>query len=686
MNQFISKGKSVEEAIDKGLKLMQISKQEVDIEILQYDTDGFMGIGKKEAIVKLSKSEQQNTNDKGTQEIADLDKLVENAINETSELESIEIEALKEPSPEDEKEGTAWITNNQLFIKSANNKYATASISEKVWLYKNGQLINKKAILLSEDDEYKIDYEQFTEKSMSWKISIIKSGLEAILDVYPGEKVSYTLQDTPPSEHIKIVLKSQTEIINTLSRQDIIKELENQNITFGLNEMAIEHAIETEEEGRFVIAQGKEAKHGLDGELEVRVDINAENGLVEDEKGNINFKDANIIPNVEVGTIMAILHPPIPGLPGRSVLDEEIPTKKTHELRLVSGKGVDLIEDKIIATESGRPVIEQRGRTVKAMIMSKLVHDGNVNIESGNIRFSGDIEILGEVEENMIVEAGGDIYIHRSISESNITASKSLTAKGNVTNSSLTAGKHHLLVIELGHLLAILEKQLEKMLVIIEQLTSSKAYNSQELKMKGLQPLIILLSEKKFKDFKNTASKYVDIVEKADAYIEEPEWKKVGHDLKTMFLTLSNETITIEKLAILKDLMLELANTTESDVEPNSYITISDTTNSKIYSSGNVNIIGKGCINTKVHSGGQLKVDGILRGGEVYGRLGVKVNEAGAISGTKTLISTASDRSIIIMRAYEGTILRIGDAVRQLFQEEKFIKAKLDENGQIIFE
>ncbi|WP_058306910.1 flagellar assembly protein A [Gracilibacillus massiliensis] len=686
MNQFTSRGKSVEEAIDRGLKIMQMSKHEVNIEVLQFDTEGFMGIGKKQAIVKLSKSSENTTNDGEIHEKVELDQLVENAINETTELEHLEIEALKEPSWDDKTDGRAWIINNQLFMKSANNKYATASIDEKISLYKNGQLINKKTLLLSEEDEYKIDYDQFTEKPMSWKISIIKNGLESILDVYPGEKISYTLKDTPPSEHINMELEAQSEIINTLSRQDIIKELENQNITFGLNEKAIEHAIETEVEGRFVIALGKEAKHGLDGELEVKVDIDAENGLVEDENGNINFKDANIIPNVEVGTIMAILHPPIPGLPGRSVLDEEIPTKETHELRLVPGKGVDLIEDKIIATESGRPVIEQRGRTVKAMIMSKLVHDGNVNIASGNIRFSGDIEILGEVEDNMIVEAGGDIYVQRSISESNITASKSITAKGNVINSSLTAGKHHLLVIELGHLLTILEKQLDKMIVIIQQLTSSKAYKSEELKMKGLQPLIILLSEKKFKDFKSFARKYVDIVEKADAYIEEPEWKKVSSDLKMMFLTLTNETITLSKLNILKDLMQELAQTTESDVEPNSYITISDTTNSRIYSSGNVNIIGKGCINTKVHSGGLLKVDGSLRGGEVYGRLGVIVSEVGTISGTKTIISTASDKSITIMRAYEGTILRIGDAVRQLFREEKFIKAKLDENGQIIFE
>ncbi|MGP4040516.1 flagellar assembly protein A [Gracilibacillus sp. D59] len=680
MNQLVSKGKSVEEAISRGLKLMELNKKDVNIEIIQFDTEGFMGIGRKQAIVKLSKS----SNEKLSTEPLSMDEMIDNAIlREDDDL------IAKEPNEvhswENKKEGTAWIIDNELHIKSTDQKYATASISEDVSLYKNGQLINKKTILLSEENSYHIEFEPVKEKSMSWKISILKNGLEAIIEVFPGEKISQRLKDFPPSDHINIELEHHREIINTLTRDDIINELERQNITFGLNDKAIEHAIKTQEQGKFVVALGKEPKHGLDGELELKVDINAENGLVEDEQGNVNFKEANIIPNVEVGTIMAILHPPIPGISGRTVEDTEIPANKPKELRVVPGKGVDLIDDKIIASESGRPAIEKRGMTVKAMIMSKLVHDGNVNIASGNIRFSGDVEILGEIEEQMIVEAGGDIYVHQSVSESTLTASKSIIAKGNVINSNLTAGKHHLLVIELGHLLAILEKQLGKMIVIIQQLTSSKAYKSQEIKIKGLQPLIILLLEKKFKDYKTTARKYVDIVEKAEQYIEEPEWKKIGYDLKTKFLSLSNETITISQLNILQNLMHELAKSTESEVEPNSYITLSDTINSKIYSSGNINIIGKGCINSKIHAGGALKVNGILRGGEVFGRFGVIVGEAGAISGTKTIISTSADQTITVMKAYEGTILRIGETVRQLFKEERFIKAKLDDQGQIIF-
>ncbi|MBO4563727.1 MAG: Jag N-terminal domain-containing protein, partial [Clostridia bacterium] len=49
-----STGKSVDEAIFKGLQQMEISIDEVTIEIIQQETKGILGIGAKPAIVKLT--------------------------------------------------------------------------------------------------------------------------------------------------------------------------------------------------------------------------------------------------------------------------------------------------------------------------------------------------------------------------------------------------------------------------------------------------------------------------------------------------------------------------------------------------------------------------------------------------------------------------------------------------------
>ena len=57
-----SEGKSVDEAIFKGLQRMGISIDEVSIEILRTETKGFLGIGAKPAVVRLSKKQPEGLN------------------------------------------------------------------------------------------------------------------------------------------------------------------------------------------------------------------------------------------------------------------------------------------------------------------------------------------------------------------------------------------------------------------------------------------------------------------------------------------------------------------------------------------------------------------------------------------------------------------------------------------------
>ncbi len=95
MNQFISKGKSVEDAINRGLQIMKISKDEVNIEIIQYETEGFIGIGKKQAIVKLTKHTEETGDDDATKSAPPLDELIKDTINDSFEEEEEDSTSLK---------------------------------------------------------------------------------------------------------------------------------------------------------------------------------------------------------------------------------------------------------------------------------------------------------------------------------------------------------------------------------------------------------------------------------------------------------------------------------------------------------------------------------------------------------------------------------------------------------------
>lgn len=62
MRMIESQGKSIDAAIFNGLSKLEISIDEVEIEVVQHETKGILGIGAKPAIVRLTEKEKDNIN------------------------------------------------------------------------------------------------------------------------------------------------------------------------------------------------------------------------------------------------------------------------------------------------------------------------------------------------------------------------------------------------------------------------------------------------------------------------------------------------------------------------------------------------------------------------------------------------------------------------------------------------
>ena len=57
MTYVIKTGKTVDEAVNEALKELKLSRDQVNIEILQEASKGFLGFGSKDAAVKVSEKE-----------------------------------------------------------------------------------------------------------------------------------------------------------------------------------------------------------------------------------------------------------------------------------------------------------------------------------------------------------------------------------------------------------------------------------------------------------------------------------------------------------------------------------------------------------------------------------------------------------------------------------------------------
>ncbi|WML49524.1 FapA family protein [Neobacillus sp. PS3-34] len=689
MQSIVSKGKDINEAISLGLEILETTKEKVNIEIMQHDEKGFLGIRSKQAIVKLTKSEHApitfSTGDLESQLLDMIIKKEEAEINASPIiLDPPKLDTLSKIYP-DELAGKVWIKDGQLFCKSSPTHFPMVTINRGIKLYRNNEMVKEKTAILSEKDIYEIKVEN-EEKETGWKVSIDEQKLKVRLYVEPGYKIIRSVPDINADHHIEIIVEEKKEIHNVLNYADVMKKLEDLRVIHGFNQDEILKAMEASEPTTFEIATGMKPKQGKDGWIEIKVATEIEEGPREKEDGRVDFREIKTIPKAERGKVIAIVHPPTPGQIGYTVTNEPIPAKQTLPLVIKAGKGVAVADGKIVATEPGRPKIEQRGQLVKASIIPKLRHFGDVNLKSGNIRFIGDVEITGEIEERMVVEAEGDITVHKTVNTASITSSGAIISYGNIISSELSAGKNNMLVSELGHLLGIINQHTEKIIDLIKQLIQSPAFKSSDFSRGGLQPLIRILLEKKFKNFPPLIKNYIEAVRRGEVFLEDEVWRMTAVSLSQLFLSLTNEVTSLDRIIQLSEKMKELHELSENSVEPNSYITIPNALNSKLYCSGNVLILGQGCVNTKVHAGGILKISGILRGGEVYGRLGAEINEAGAESGTTTVIAVPGDQKIEIQKALEGTTIKIGN-VKHTFKETRYhINARLDENERVIFE
>ncbi|MEG9295792.1 FapA family protein [Mangrovibacillus sp. Mu-81] len=681
MQKIVSKGKDINEAISIGLELLDATKQEVNIEIVQQESRGFMGILGKQAVVKLTKLDATSKEAAGTD--LDVAAALEKIMDDPEAGTETEREMEKTPVF-DTLAGKVWVENGRIQCKASPAHFPMVTIGENIQLFKNNTLVKEKTIIVSELDIYEIKLKN-EEKETRWSVKMDSQKLRVEVKVEPGYKITRSITDIEPDTHIELKMEEKKEVHNTLHYSDLMNKLETLRVIHGFHQDEMVRATQTEEAGSFVIAEGIKAKPGKDGWVELKVNVDDINeGPKETKDGRVDFRETKTLPTVERGQVVAVVHPPIPGKMGYTVTNEPLPAKQTHPVVLRAGNGISLVDDKVVATESGRPLVEERGRLVKLAILPKLIHEGNVDLASGNIHFKGDVEIFGEVGERMLVEAEGDVTVHKTVTNAAVTSSGAVVTYGNIISSEMSAGKSNLLIVELGHLLGNLHRDIERIIAVIQQLTLSPAFKSSDFSRGGLQPLIRILLEKKFKDFQTHAKKYVEVVRKGEEFLPDDDWRQVSVSLTHLFLSLTNEVTSLDRIKELAVKMKELHELSLIPVEPDSYITIPNALNSKIYCSGNILILGQGSINTKIHAGGKLKVSGIIRGGEVYGRLGVEIHEVGAESGTSTLISVPADQTISIQKAMEGTVIRVGSTKHTFDQTTYGVRARLDSDGKLI--
>ena len=211
-----------------------------------------------------------------------------------------------------------------------------------------------------------------------------------------------------------------------LDVDDVIDALKQEGVVTGIKEERIAKYLDDMDYSSVLVgAEGDKPKHGRDAYIDYKVRIDKSRTVYEeDEKGQVDFKDLDLLENVVVGQLLAVKVPLEEGVPGRTITNRVLPAKTGKDTPLKYGKGTILSENglELTAEINGQVVYQHLKISVEPLHIVK----GDVSLETGNIVFLGSVLITGNVQDNFVVKSAGNIEVRGSVQKA------FLEAEGNI--------------------------------------------------------------------------------------------------------------------------------------------------------------------------------------------------------------------------------------------------------------
>lgn len=406
-NQFlIVEGENYDEALEKALLQLKLTKEEVAVEVLE-EKKGFL-FKKGYIKLKLIQNEEETTT-------LDLEETVEQqeALDYLNGLKSVEIEA-RPYQLFYEQDGVYLVVNDtQQSDRDLINAILEYMKKKQV---KNYELVKITLAVQQKRERCKIgppQEERFIDSSA--KVNISRDKMEASIWVSPAEGGKEFTHNT-----LREVLTSN-------------------QVVYGINEALLDRIVAQKGTDDYVpIAKGKAPINGIDGKAIYLFDTEKsfKPNLLED--GTVDFKQLNIIKNVNRGELLVEIIPPTDGVPGTDVSGNQIAPKQGKAVKIKKGKNTVESEDglKLYTTVDGQIIVEDGKISVSEVYQIR----GDVDNSTGNVQFNGTVIVNGNVKSGFRIQAEGNIEVH------GVVEGATLISKGNIILSRGIQGNNQALL------------------------------------------------------------------------------------------------------------------------------------------------------------------------------------------------------------------------------------------------
>ncbi len=383
----ISDGISYEEALNKGLEKIELSPEQVNVKIIEEKKAGLF----RKGYVKLKIINKEEITEKIIDEIVDTQDKYNALIDEGDFFQinyqpaGIYLTVTRASNLEFDKK--VELITDHLDKKEVEN-YELDAIHECL----RGD-INTPIIIAPYQEEILIEPEIIIETS--------RDKMEAYITIIEGERgVAPTLEM-------------------------IEEKLSEKGIIFGVDKDKIDQMLKSKTFGiKLLIANGKKAQNGRDGKVIHHFDTHKDFKPQYLEDGSVDFKNLNLINNVEKGQLLAEIIPPTEGVEGKNIFGEKISALDGKEVKISRGKNIIKDDEGLrFLSEVDGQVLIKDGK----LHVSKIYEiPGDVDNSIGNIDFNGNVVVRGNVKSGFTVKANGDIEVN------GVVEAATLLAKGNI--------------------------------------------------------------------------------------------------------------------------------------------------------------------------------------------------------------------------------------------------------------
>ncbi|MQY76693.1 MAG: DUF342 domain-containing protein, partial [Spirochaeta sp.] len=203
--------------------------------------------------------------------------------------------------------------------------------------------------------------------------------------------------------------------------EEIISLLNSNGVIFGIREEEIENFIDYPQYNTQVLAaDGRKAVDGEDAHIVYNFTVDHFHIELKEKNGRVDFKEQNLIENVEAGQVLAKKVILQQGEAGSTVTGRSLPASPGKDIELELGKNVKLSDDglTVIAVINGQVLLTGGKINVEPVYTV----EGDVNMHTGNILFLGTVVVKGNVESGFTVKAAGNIEVMGSVGRSILDA------------------------------------------------------------------------------------------------------------------------------------------------------------------------------------------------------------------------------------------------------------------------